>query len=264
MAVLRDWGEKQHAIVEAPGVDRLTLSRAAESFFAFLTLPEHLKEPIRRTLSQEKGDETRVDFGYMRRIATMDGDKEEKSYFHYHPDVETLYAKEIKAAGPKAEAFMREAKGVWDRTVAIARTVVDEFSARWPGVGERFFPKHETPFLVIRFLAYDARGMGEFLAKAHYDRGDFTIALGESAPGLRIGTPGNLKEVEHRDGYVVVMPGTGFPQDIDETVKPAWHDVVQKPEAQFTDSTARWAIVGFFDVIDKKYIPKSATATPLT
>lgn len=262
MQVLTDWEERYYTQLQAPEVSRALLERAAASFFTFLTLPEELKEPIRRTLSERKGDETRIDFGYMRRRATQDGDQEEKMFFHYHPDVETLYKAEIERAGEKASAFMCDAREVWGKTVAIAKDIVDEFETRWPGVRERFFPRDELPFLIIRFLAYDARGMGEFLAKAHYDRGDFTIALGESAPGLRIGTPENLKEIEHRNGYVVVMPGTGFPQDVDPSIVPAWHDVVQKPEAQVSGTTARWAIVGFFDVTDKKYIPIEATHVP--
>ena len=264
MAVLREWDERYFAQCEAPQITRARLERAAHSFFKFLNLDESLKEPIKRTLNEQKGDENRIDIGYMRRRAQHDGDQEEKMYFHYHPDIDTLFQADIERAGEKAGAFMREARAVWDETVTIARPIVDEFETRWPGVRDRFFPKDAHPYLVIRFLAYDARGMGEFLAKAHYDRGDFTIALGESAPGLRIGMPGDLHEVEHTDGYVVVMPGTGFPQDIDPTITPAWHDVVQKPEAQFSGQTARWAIVGFFDVVDKQYIPIEATHVPRT
>jgi isopenicillin N synthase-like dioxygenase len=254
------WRVQQYAQAAAP-IDGATLEPAMQTFFEFLKLPEQLKKPICRTL-QGEGDQTRVDFGYMRRQKEMDGDAEEKMYFHYHPDVETLFAKEIEAAGAPAKHFMAEARHVWDTTRTVAHHVVNEFEAVWPGVRARFFPPNETPFLVIRFLTYDARGMGDFLAKAHYDRGDFTIALGESAPGLRIGTPDKLVEVEHKDGYVVVMPGTGFPQDIDATIVPAWHDVVQKPEAQLDANTARWAVVGFFDVVDKQYISIEDTHVP--
>ena len=242
----------------AHGVTRARLEEVVQTFFTFLDLPEELKTPICRTMPGED----RIEIGYMRRRATDDTDAEEKMYFHYHPDVETLFASAIHAAGEKTKDFLRAARAVWDTTIQISEDAVDEFETKWPGVKPRFFPLNAAPHLVIRFLAYHARGAGNFLAKAHYDRGTFTIALGESAPGLRIGTPEKLVPVEHHDNEVVIMPGTGFQADIDSGVVPAWHDVVQTKGAEITTNTARWAVVAFFDVADATYVPLSDTHLP--
>lgn len=253
------WRKQHFAQVPAHGLTSAYLGDAAQSFFAFLDLPEDAKRAICRTLP---GEDHRIDIGYMRRRADNDPDAEEKMYFHYHPEVDELFAREIESAGERAQTFLTHARHVWDTTIDIAKDAVAEFETEWPGTKMRFFPPDKTPHLVIRFLAYHAKGEGNFLARAHYDRGTFTIALGESAPGLRIGTPENLKEVEHQEGHVVIMPGTNFSMDVAKEIEPAWHDVVQRSEAQLNRDTARWAVVGFFDVIDKQYIPIEATHVP--
>lgn len=261
MGKILDAWERQHfAQVPAHGMDSAVLTSAARAFFKFLALPEGVKTPIRQTLPGED----RTTRGYTRRRAQDDSDGEEKMYFHYHPEVETEYAREIAAAGEPAKVFMRAAHEIWEKTLAVGYDAIAEFEERWPGTRVRILPPGGSPLLVIRFLAYLSHSRDDFLAKPHYDRGTFTIALGESAPGLRIGTPGHLREVEHRDGFVVVMPGTGFRNDIDSNIEPAWHDVVQKKDAQFNETTARWAIVGFFDVTGRTYISIEDTHQPRT
>lgn len=256
--ILDEWKERHFAQVPADGIMRAALEGAARDFFAFLELPEESKSVICRKLPGED----RIDVGYLRRRAADDSDEEEKMYFHYHPEVETLFADALMAAGAPAARFMESARGVWERTLAVGASAIDEFEARWPGTRARFMPPDKHPYLVIRFLAYLSHTRNDFLAKPHYDRGTFTIALGESAEGLRIGTPHELTEVVHRDGYVVVMPGTGFAQDIDPAIVPAWHDVVQRADAKFDADTARWAIVGFFDIADRSYVSIADTHVP--
>ncbi len=258
--ILDEWKRQHFAQVRAHGISRAALESAARAFFAFLQLPEELKAPIRQTIPGED----RTTRGYTRRRAKDDSDQEEKMYFHYHPEVEVSFQKEIAAAGEPAETFMRVAHDMWEKTLAIGEDAIREFEERWPGTRVRFMPPGESPLLVIRFLAYLSHPHGDFLAKPHYDRGTFTIALGESAPGLRIGTPECLVEVAHRDGFSVVMPGTGFQADIDSGIEPAWHDVVQKKDVRFSETTARWAIVGFFDVKNRSYISIEDTHVPRT
>ena len=258
-SVLDDWKQRHFAQVPAHGITSEYLKDAAQSFFAFLDLSEDRKAAISRSLPNEAH---RIDIGYMRRRADNDPDAEEKMYFHYHPEVDEVFAQEILAAGEPAQKFLSYAKHVWDTTIEIAKDAIAEFDTAWPGTQQRFFPPDKTPHLVIRFLAYHVKGEGNFLARAHYDRGTFTIALGESAPGLRIGTPQKLVEVEHKEGHVVVMPGTNFGTDIAPEVEPAWHDVVQSKAAQLNTDTARWAIVGFFDIANSSYVPISLTHDP--
>lgn len=255
-AIIDAWKSKDYAQVPAHGLNSAALTDAAHVFLDFLTLPEEDKTAICRTLP---GEPDRISHGYMRRVATVDADQEEKMYFHYHPDVEVEFRDAIEHAGPKAEKFMDAARSVWARTRAIAGDAIDEFESEWPNSRERFLPTDKVPDLVIRFLAYQKQGHGEFLAKAHYDRGTFTIALGESAPGLRIGTP--PVEVEHKEGEVILMPATSFETDIDPSIKPAWHDVVQRPGAELGNGNARWAIVGFFDIQNSSYASLEKTHT---
>jgi isopenicillin N synthase-like dioxygenase len=256
--ILDEWKQRYYAQVPAHGITRSTLEEASAAFLTFLELPEVQKSAICRTMDSG-ANKTRIDIGYMKRSAAEDPDGEEKMYFHYHPDVETVFASAILVAGEKAKQFLSRAQDVWQKTLDIGKDAIQEFETEWPGVGVRFLPSERAPRLVIRFLAYHKTKPGNFLAKAHYDRGTFTIALGESAPGLRIGDP--LVEVEHSAGTAIVMPATGFQIDVSAAVKPAWHDVVQRPEAELSANTARWAIVGFFDIQNGSYVPIEKTHT---
>lgn len=76
-----------------------------------------------------------------------------------------------------------------------------------------------------------------------------TLALAESAPGLRIGSvPQDLTPIDHHDGQAVFFLGGNFQAVLGDTdLKPGWHDVVQQGEASPHQSYARWAIVAFID-----------------
>lgn len=73
-------------------------------------------------------------------------------------------------------------------------------------------------------------------------------ARAESAPGLRIGRHDkDVREVPPRtEGTALLMPAMRFSEFSDD-FPPAWHDVIQKEDHQYSDACARWAIVLFID-----------------
>jgi isopenicillin N synthase-like dioxygenase len=115
----------------------------------------------------------------------------------------------------------------------------------------------------LRFLAYTQTEPGDFLATGHYDRGTVSLAIAESAPGLRIGkTPDTVKDIIHEPGYGLFFPGINLKELTDETFAPSWHDVVQKDSNAFQPGCARWAVVLFAHVWNLDYKTWEACHTP--
>ena len=90
---------------------------------------------------------------------------------------------------------------------------------------------------------------GDFLAKAHYDRGALTLALAESSPGLRLGeNEEKLEEIVHKDRSLIFMPSLRFNKVTSKEFTPTWHDVIQKKSERVNSQVSRWAIVFFADI----------------
>ncbi len=231
---------------------------AAETFFEFLTLPQETKNAV--FFLRDQNDPQGTEVGYVRQVGAKDeeyGYKDFKEYFHYHPDAEVRFA-DVAAKEPKLRAFMDAAGKIFGHAEEAVQGILTELDAEFPGLKGSFVSPTLPLARALRFLKYDAAGKGKFLARAHYDRGGCTLALAESAPGLRIGKDdASLTEVVHKDGTALFMPGFHFPEMTDGRIPAAWHDVVQASEDTISEDTARWAIVYFVNAYGRR-LPTSA------
>ena len=241
---------KEKNFVELPfPISHSEFSKAADCFFEFLSLSYEAKQKF--LLYIDPTDQESM-VGYMKR-QHKNGDYDEKEYFHYNRYAEVEFAKLAEETGPKASEFFKCARYIYGSAEFIIGRVIKAFDAEFPGMYEKFFPLNAFPHFYLRFLKYNVMGEGNFLAGAHYDQGACTLALAESAPGLRIGrNEATLKDVEHKDGTVIFMPGLQFHLFTSEEFTPAWHDVVQKSEHTLNKEVARWAIVFFADPVRDK------------
>lgn len=239
-ALVTELGAKAYA--ELPfALPRATLVGAAERFFDFLTLPQ------KEELHFYDRPENRQGIGYRRRTKEYGDDKE---FFHYHPKLLKEFAGTELIERPEVAPFLAAADEIYQEALAVSKALFHAISLAYPGVYERFFPTTEEyiEYSALRFLKYEPSGVGEFLARAHYDRGATTLALAESAPGLRIGkNEATLTEVVHRDQVALFMPAWQLRHITDDRFMPAWHDVVQSSEDVYRPDAARWAIVFFSD-----------------
>jgi isopenicillin N synthase-like dioxygenase len=239
--------EKNYA--EVPfNVSRAKLETAAERFFDHLQLPQEEKE----ALHFYDRPENRQGIGYVRKSGEADeaGRTDYKEYFHYHPKLLTQFAGSSLLERPETKTYLEAAQEIYEEGLIESKRIFKIISLEFPNFYTRFFPKTEAymEYSALRFLKYEPSGQGNFLARAHYDRGCTTLALAESAPGLRIGKDeANLKEVSHKDGVALFMPAYQLPELTDMRFRPAWHDVVQSSEDVYRENAARWAIVFFSD-----------------
>ena len=221
------------------------LVAAAEAFFDFLTLPDSVKNQFYFKVDP---DSPRTHVGYIRRHDTM-GSADNKEFFHYHAAAPERFKELAAIEEPKVKAFFTAADKVFQAGVHAMNDLLVILEDGIPGIHKRIIPEGEHPAFYLRFLKYDAKGEGEFLARGHYDSGGMTLALAESAPGLRIGkNDKDLVEVEHERNHVIFMPAFRFRDLSDNSdFTPTWHDVVQRGEDTYDTDTARWAIVLFAD-----------------
>jgi len=226
------------------------LSDAAEKYMAFLDLPDEVKQ----SFSVKGGFEHNYGvLGYKDRRNELGMDK--KEFFHYHPGIEEYFSDNPHRTKPAVHSFIEAARALDAAAASTLRTLLGVLSQKYPRAQDEYFSGNNRRTL-LRFLKYDVAGKGNFLAKAHYDSGGCTLALAESAPGLRVGTVSeDLKPVSHTDHTALFMPGLYFHEVTDTTFHPVWHDVIQTEENTHSETTARWAIVFFADGESQKERP---------
>lgn len=234
---------RAYATVPFPKSHR-EIETAVAAFFGFLTLPEELKESLRFKRETDKVS----DIGYVRTKGEKgedSGRRDYKEYFHYHPDARERFMDEA-AREPKLAAFLAAADGIFRDAEHTLRRVISELDGAYPGLYDAFCPEGPEE-RILRFLKYDNRGTeGEFLARAHYDRGGATLAIAESAPGLRIGKDdASLTPVIHEDGKAVFFAAPQMRDLTNNEIPCAWHDVVQASGDTVSNDAARWAVVFF-------------------
>lgn len=231
-------------------MSRQDIEKAIAAFFDFLSLPDEIKNKLYFKIDP---DNRGTEVGYRRREQRL-GDLDNRQYFHYNEYADEpflMYAEQ----NPVTKKFLLEARNVYDHAKETLGDILKSFDSEFPGTHDKFFPSDVFPRFFLRFLAYDPAEKGEFLAKGHYDRGGCTLAIAESAPGLRIGkNDASLHELEHREGQALFFADLDFPSFTSEEFQPAWHDVIQKTENRLNDSVARWAIVFFADPIGMRNI----------
>ena len=218
-----------------------------DTFVDFLSLPLEYKQRFFFYKDPSRiGSET----GYVRNWKG-EGASNNQEYFHYRMNMERDLEKELAGADPKVLAFFKVAKELYDVSLEAFQEVIRSLATKYPGIYETFFPEGKEPyFTTLRFLKYDFAHVGDFLAKAHYDRSAGTLAIAESAPGLQMGRRGEqvTHPVSHKPGTAMFFPGLHLaPLTSAEEFPPTWHEVIQKEEAVFDreKGIARWALVFF-------------------
>lgn len=242
-------------------VDQERIQQVMEAFFAFLTLPQEQKNE----LFFNKDPLERAGTGYVRRDKST-GDGDTKEFVHFHPSLFEECRDKSVLSTQIAKHFLEEADFIYRKAGSLCRDVIASFEPHFPGISEKCISSDGMPAsAVLRFLKYEPAGKGNFLAHAHYDRGNMTFALAESAPGLRIGKNNEtLQPVEHHEHEAIFMPAFRFGDITDNTYLPAWHDVVQASKKTYSHSAARWALVFFADTRDSVVPPtKEQCETPL-
>lgn len=256
-AIVKELAEKAYVAVPF-ALSRGELASGAEAFFKFLELPQEYKESL--FFLRDPGDPKGTEVGYVRTKGEKDeeyGSKDFKEYFHYHPDAKVRFA-DVATQEPVLATFMEVAGTIFDRGEETTRAILTQLDAEFPGMYDSFAGADKPLERALRFLKYDATGKGKFLARAHFDRGGCTLALAESAPGLRVGKDdASLTEVIHKDKTALFMPGFHFPEMTGGKIPAAWHDVIQASEDTISMDAARWAIVYFINA-PGRYRPTSA------
>ncbi len=242
--LLSDLLKKTYTAVPFP-LSHEEIDQAVGKFFQFLTLPQEDKD----AMVGKRPTDLVSDMGYIRTKGeeSVIGTKDHKEYFHYHPEAEGRWAEEA-AKDARVREFFDAAGHIWQKADDAGREVIRELDGEFPGMYDAFYPSDRPQERILRFLKYDARGMGKFLARAHYDRGASTLALAESAPGLRIGKDdATLVPVVHQDRTALFFPALHFTTLTDGRIPAAWHDVVQASGDTVSDDAARWAVVYFMN-----------------
>lgn len=249
--------ERAYVAVPFP-LSREEFVGAAGKFFDFLTLPQEVKDSL--FFLRDQNDPRGTEVGYVRTQGDKDteyGFKDYKEYFHYHPLAKERF-KEAAAAHPALQEFLDAGEVIFAHAEDAAQGILKELATEFPELHDAFCIPLDPAERALRFLKYDAAGKGKFLARAHYDRGGCTLALAESAPGLRIGKDdATLTEVVHKEKTALFMPGFHFPELTDGRIPAAWHDVVQSGDDTYSNDAARWAIVYFINA-QGRHLPTSA------
>jgi len=254
---------KKRNFAEVPfKMTSVELTEAAEAYIDFLTLPLETKKLFH--FKVDPGSK-RTDVGYRRRHEEI-GNADNKEFFHYHELAKTRFKDLVKLTGPKAEKFFNYAENVFRAASSALSDILRVIDEKVPGVHDKLFLSETFPSFYLRFLKYDVRGSGNFLATGHYDTGGMTLAIAESAPGLRIGKNDlDIKEVPPRQsGTALFMPALRF-IEIDPALcefTPAWHDVIQKSADVYSNGVARWAIVFFADPSSINRLSSKEAHTP--
>lgn len=250
-------------------IPRRELQEAADIFLEFTNLPDSLKRQFHLHVVD---DDPESMVGYVKRererIRGASGRHfhDQKEYFHYNRYAEEGFSHLIRQGNSSVISFFKHARRIYREAEKTIRTLIKEFDTEFPELYPQFFPRNVHPHFYLRFLKYHDSGKKKFLAKGHYDQGAYTLALAESAPGLRIGrNQKTLREVRHRDGQALFMPGLQLYRITSEDFRPAWHDVVQKQASRYQKSgdTVRWAIVFFADTVTKQHTRWEDRHTPI-
>lgn len=187
-----------------------------------------------------------MEVGYWTRSRET-GSPDNRGYFQYAPVGEETFRK-TGQRHPELIDFLDKARIVYDSVIHSLEETALVIDAVHPGIHEATFNPGTGRIIraPLRFLGYPTTDPGDFLATGHYDKGALTLAVAESAPGLRIGkTPETVKEIVHEAGYGLFFPGIQLAHFTNDTFAPSWHDVVQKDQDAYKKSYARWAVVLF-------------------
>lgn len=232
------------------------LTEAMDAFFAFLELPDDVKNHIDMKLSPLH---RRGDVGFKHRDPEDGPYSDSKDFFHYHPLILKEYDEFLKDQ-PVVRNFVEKAQPIWQMTYDILYSLMAQMEPTYPGCLGQIFDS-ERVHLLLRFLKYNWHTSTKYLAKPHFDAGSFTLAITESCPGLRIGTgPEDLESVDSEPGQGIFFVSSNYEKITrSPDFKPAWHDVIQTDETLIGKPFARWAMVAFLDGHNLTALDKTET-----
>jgi len=238
-------------------LSRQTILTAVAHFFEFLHLSTAVKNTIDFKLREEN---RRGDVGYKKRVESEEDCRDDKEFFHFHPEIFHRY-QDFIAEQPIVSSFLNMAHEIWLAAEATVKSLLHQLEVHFPSCAEAIFPagKSET---ILRFLKYDWQACGRYLAKPHYDAAAVSLGIAEDKPGLRIGTETlPLQLVQHQDDHAIFFISSNFKRVFGEQCpfKPAWHDVIQLDEEQIGRPYSRWAVVAFFVPYGVAELPRSVT-----
>ena len=233
---------EQHYARVPFSVSRSELSAAAEQFLRFLNLPEETKRLLHFPARSHRASAD----GYTDK-STVDR-KDPKQFFHYSPWLMNQpLSQDLAASNETVAAFFDAALQLYAQIEASLLTL---FDAHLPAYRQQVFEGSHLIDGILRFLCYAPRPEHSFGARAHFDKGFSTLAVADSAPGLRVGCCNQhpLTPVHYREGEALFMPAWMLFQASQGEIKPTWHDVVHAPgEPDVSDICARWSIVFFIN-----------------
>lgn len=252
----------QKSYLEIPlTVSQTDIDKFVSDYFAFLALPEDEKQKFALDIKQDERDRG-VDLGYRRRSVDAGFGYDNKEFFHYNDQARENFST-VANQTPAAKALLKSADVIYRATLESMKGMVKILDQKYHGLYKKFFPT-DSGTCVLRILKYDRTSEGNFLAKGHYDRSSCTIAIAESAPGLRIGPDDqHLSEAIHQPGHGLFFPGISLGNYTNKELLPSWHDVVQKGDTAYNDETSRWAIVFFCSPNDPNYFDRTTVHTPI-
>jgi len=246
-----------YARIEFP-LGKTDLERIANTFLDFLALPVQVKRqlhfPARAIRASADGytDKTGV------------ARKDPKQFFHWSPHLRQLTTyRELQQQHIEIAAFFSAAEQLFGQIETVLSTLFDQ---HLPQYKDHVFNQGRLIDGILRFLCYAPRPEHSFCARAHFDKGFSTLAIADSAPGLRIGCCDQhpLRAVQYGNGSALFLPAWMLFQASDGEIKPAWHDVIHAPEEQDVNAVcARWSIVFFINSPSMNFSSWEAVHTPL-
>jgi isopenicillin N synthase-like dioxygenase len=247
---LEEMRKKRFIEIDFP-LERAEIELAMNSFLKFLeTVSQEEKERVSLLVpfhdfegnEVNYGDDKGAYYGYMKK-AQEKGDLDSKEYFHYNPYLEEL-VKNLNLSQEYLD-FLDYGKKIFELSCQVLKKELRVMEEELPGITELLFPKNSIPKHALRFLLYKTAQAGSFIAKGHYDKGFFTIAIAESAPGLRLGLDAkSLQDIEHKEKKGLFFPALNL-KEMNGELKACWHEVLQKESDAIGKECSRWALVFF-------------------
>ena len=248
---------KEQFCIQVPfGLSSMKIQEAVTAFLAFLNEPDTIKTRISFSIAPKH---RRGDVGYVRRDAQNHVYDDSKEFFHYHPAITERHPDLVTGEDAFSD-FLKKADVIWNAAYETVWRLLSELEDRFPGIRGKVFDTKDV-HLMIRFLKYEWQNSGTYLAKPHFDAGSFTLAIAESAPGLRIGSnPKDLRPITHEKDKAIFMLSSNFRTMMDSgEFSAGWHDVIQTNESQIGQAYARWAVVAFVEAHGAEALPRSVT-----
>ncbi|MCY4314264.1 MAG: 2OG-Fe(II) oxygenase family protein [Gammaproteobacteria bacterium] len=249
---------RKDCFVQVPSsLSRNEIEAAAKGFLSFLSLPAKIRQCLHfpATVPRASAD------GYTDKVDLEH--KDSKQFFHWKPALmERAPCQSLRQSEPVIEEFFQLAEHVYQKAEAILEEVYSQYL---PQYYPQIFHAGRLIDGILRFLCYTPNPEGKIGAKGHFDKGFSTLALGDSAQGLRIGSCAKhpLTEVEYQDRQAIFMPAWMLFQSSDGQIKPAWHEVVSDSAKPVNAFCARWSIVFFSNDPNMQYTNWDDVHTPL-